>query len=112
MVHMLVTNVTRDVVTTKISIVNTRGGKLPDPVHDPIQVVFWCLQTEDANIPSNGFQEGYHVGIIAVGDEINVSKIGLYSEFTSLYANAKLFTKNAFQQISTRHMLKTSMSFF
>lgn len=78
-------------LTIKIFIVNTRDDKLPDPRHDPIQVVFWCLQTEDVNIPSNGFQEGYHVGIIAVGDKVNVSKIGLYSKFTS--SNAKAYLK-------------------
>lgn len=76
-------------LTNEISIVNTRDDKLPDPAHDPIQVIFWCLQTEDVNIASNGFQEGYHVGIIAVGDKVKVSKIGLYGKFTSFsYASA------------------------
>ena len=61
----------------KLHIVNTRGNMLPDPEHDPVQTIFWCLKTEDANIVFNGFEEGYHVEIITVGTDINTQKIGL-----------------------------------
>ncbi|KAI8393678.1 uncharacterized protein BYT42DRAFT_551883 [Radiomyces spectabilis] len=46
--------------------VNTRANFLPDFDRDPVQMAFWCLQTEDDSIVSNGFQQGYHIGIIAV----------------------------------------------
>ncbi|KAI8148312.1 hypothetical protein BJV82DRAFT_591635 [Fennellomyces sp. T-0311] len=57
--------------------VNTRDDMLPDPAHDAVQIIFCCLKTEDANIVSNGFQDGYHVEIIAVGTDIDTQKIGL-----------------------------------
>ncbi|KAG0168869.1 DNA polymerase zeta, partial [Apophysomyces sp. BC1034] len=56
---------------------NSTGGILPNPKQDAVQLIFWCLKTENENIASNGFQEGYHVGIIAVRD-INISKIGIH----------------------------------
>lgn len=59
-------------------IVNTRDQLLPDPQHDAVQLIFWCLQTEDCRIPSNGYQEGYYVGVIAI-EEFDISKIGLTS---------------------------------
>lgn len=63
-----------------IKIVSTREDLLPDPRYDPVQSVFWCLQTEDEHIVSNGFQEGYCVGVITLG-HIDVPKIGITSEF-------------------------------
>ncbi|ORY95936.1 hypothetical protein BCR43DRAFT_316967 [Syncephalastrum racemosum] len=57
--------------------VSTRGDMLPDPAHDAVQVVFWCLQTEDENIVSNGMQEGYHIGVIGVHQQVPFSKMGL-----------------------------------
>lgn len=61
-------------------IVCTREDFLPDPQYDPVQVIFWCLQTEDEHIESNGFQEGYHVGVIALGHSIDIPKIGVNSK--------------------------------
>ncbi|KAI9260852.1 hypothetical protein EDC94DRAFT_519975 [Helicostylum pulchrum] len=58
--------------------VNTREKLLPDPEQDPVQIIFWCLQTEDQCIPTNGYQEGYHVGVIAV-KSFDITKIGLSS---------------------------------
>ncbi|KAI9322888.1 hypothetical protein BX666DRAFT_1899270 [Dichotomocladium elegans] len=63
--------------------VNTRDDFLPDPEHDAVQIVFWCLQTEDVNIVSNGFQKGYHVGIIAIGNRIETTKIGIHDVETT-----------------------------
>ncbi|KAI8091003.1 uncharacterized protein B0P05DRAFT_296215 [Gilbertella persicaria] len=56
--------------------VNTRHQLLPDPEHDPVQLVFWCLQTEDQRVPSNGYQDEYYVGVIAMND-FDISRIGL-----------------------------------
>ncbi|KAG2233310.1 hypothetical protein INT48_007746 [Thamnidium elegans] len=58
--------------------VNTREKLLPDPEQDSVQIIFWCLQTEDQCIPTNGYQEGYHVGVIAV-KSFDITKIGLSS---------------------------------
>lgn len=59
---------------------NTRGNLLPDPEHDAVQAIFYCLQTEDENIISNGFHKGYHVGVIAVGQSTDTAKLGLPSK--------------------------------
>lgn len=56
--------------------VNTRDQLLPDPEHDAVQLVFWCLQTEDLRIASNGYQEGFYIGVIAMKD-FDVSRIGI-----------------------------------
>ncbi|CEP18773.1 hypothetical protein [Parasitella parasitica] len=56
--------------------VNTRDQLLPDPQYDAVQLVFWCLQTEDLRIPSNGYQEGFYVGVIAMKD-FDISRIGI-----------------------------------
>jgi DNA polymerase zeta len=61
-----------------VYIVNTRDQLLPDPEHDTVQLIFWCLQTEDHRIPSNGYQEGYYVGVIAI-EQFDISRIGLSS---------------------------------
>lgn len=37
----------------------TRGGLLPDPKHDPVLAVFYCLQTEREGVVSNGWIPGY-----------------------------------------------------
>ncbi|KAM3581203.1 DNA polymerase zeta [Umbelopsis sp. WA50703] len=44
--------------------VNTRAHLHPDPLYDAIEIVFWCLQTEDENIQSNGQLPGTRVGMI------------------------------------------------
>jgi hypothetical protein len=57
-------------------LVNTREKLLPDPQQDPVQLIFWCLQTEDKSIVSNGYQEGYHIGVIALKN-FDISKVGI-----------------------------------
>lgn len=56
--------------------VNTRDQLLPDPERDAVQLIFWCLQTEDLRIPSNGYQEGLYLGVIAMKD-FDISRIGV-----------------------------------
>ncbi|ORY80222.1 hypothetical protein BCR35DRAFT_266236 [Leucosporidium creatinivorum] len=48
---------------------NTRGKLLPDPKHDEIVALFYCLKTENEDITFNGRSEDTHVGVIAVGDD-------------------------------------------
>ncbi|RUS18701.1 hypothetical protein BC937DRAFT_88438 [Endogone sp. FLAS-F59071] len=57
--------------------VNTRGQLLPNPSEDPVSVIFWCLQTEDDEMQSNGYRLGYRVGLILTHDTLNVSRTGL-----------------------------------
>lgn len=56
---------------------NTRGELLPDPKEDPVQILVWCLQTQDKCFPTNGYQ-GNHVGIIAL-KSFDITKVGLSS---------------------------------
>lgn len=57
--------------------VNTRGTLAPNPDEDPIQCIFWCIQTDDEDIESNGCKEGRHMGALVVGNEPNMArKIG------------------------------------
>lgn len=49
--------------------VNTRGNLLPNPEKDEIACVFWCLQSDDEDLEVNGFNEGTHVGILALSDK-------------------------------------------
>lgn len=51
----------------------SRDGKLPDPVHDEIVALFYCLQNEDDSLSDNGEREGTHAGVIIVasrGDDV------------------------------------------
>ena len=49
--------------------VNTRGHLVPNPEHDEIACVFWCLQSDDEDLEVNGVNEGTHVGILALSEE-------------------------------------------
>ncbi|ORE18622.1 ribonuclease H-like protein [Rhizopus microsporus] len=55
---------------------NTRADLLPNPEQDAVSAIFYCLKTEDLNVPTNGYQRGYHLGIICLKDFI-VTKIGI-----------------------------------
>jgi DNA polymerase zeta len=52
--------------TNPCVIVNTRGDLLPDPEHDEIAALFYCLRSEDEDIADNGRLAGMEVGVIAV----------------------------------------------
>lgn len=57
-------------------IVHTRDDLLPDPEQDPVEIIFYCLQTDDPKISINGYQQDYHVGIIALTD-LDITKMGI-----------------------------------
>lgn len=48
---------------------NTRGNLVPNPEEDEIQCVFWCLQSDDDTLESNGSLEGTHLGIVALSED-------------------------------------------
>ena len=48
--------------------VNTRENLVPNPEHDEIGCVFWCLQSDEEDLEVNGINEGTHVGILALSD--------------------------------------------
>ena len=48
--------------------VNTRENLMPDPEHDEIGCVFWCLQSDEEDLEVNGINEGTHVGVLALSD--------------------------------------------
>ena len=49
--------------------VNTRGRLVPNPEEDEIQCLFWCLQSTENDLVSNGMTEGTHVGIVALSED-------------------------------------------
>lgn len=48
--------------------VNTRGNLLPNPEHDEIGCLFWCLQSDEEDLEVNGINEGTHVGVLALSN--------------------------------------------
>ena len=59
-------------------IVNTRGNLLPDPEHDEIFALFYCLQSENDGLVKNGRdpEANRHVGVIAVGPPSLKKQVG------------------------------------
>ncbi|KAG0037270.1 DNA polymerase zeta [Podila clonocystis] len=53
----------------------TRGGLLPDPKHDPVLAVFYCLQTEREGVVSNGWVPGNRIGVITHAEAGLIPKI-------------------------------------
>ncbi|KAJ9641369.1 DNA polymerase zeta [Coniosporium tulheliwenetii] len=51
--------------------VNTRGTLIPDPEHDEISCVFWCVQSDDDAHENDGRP---HIGILALSPEDGVAK--------------------------------------
>ncbi|EXJ54288.1 DNA polymerase zeta subunit [Cladophialophora yegresii CBS 114405] len=54
--------------------VNTRGSLAPNPDLDAIGCIFWCVQSDDEEVETNGSKEGVHVGILAVADGPHTAK--------------------------------------
>ncbi|EXJ81893.1 DNA polymerase zeta subunit [Capronia coronata CBS 617.96] len=54
--------------------VNTRGSLAPNPEEDAVACIFWCIQTDDDEVETNGSKDGMHVGVIAVADEPHMGK--------------------------------------
>ena len=46
--------------------VNTRGNLAPNPEHDEVECIFWCVQSDDEDLEMNGDREGLHLGILAL----------------------------------------------
>ena len=46
--------------------VNTRGNLVPNPEHDEIGCIFWCLHSDEENLEVNGINEGTHVGVLVL----------------------------------------------
>ncbi|KAI9332155.1 hypothetical protein DFJ73DRAFT_856131 [Zopfochytrium polystomum] len=56
----------------------TRKNYLPDPLHDAVNTIFYCIQSdEEERFPRNGQKEGYHVGIITILDCFPVKTTGI-----------------------------------
>ncbi|KIW63469.1 hypothetical protein PV04_10305 [Phialophora macrospora] len=54
--------------------VNTRGSLAPNPDLDPVACIFWCVQSDDEDVETNGSKEGVRVGILVVADEPHIAK--------------------------------------
>jgi hypothetical protein len=55
----------------------SREGFLPDPEHDPVCAVFYCIQSEDGKYKSNGMDDEYHVGMVVVEDQFTMKRSGI-----------------------------------
>ncbi|TVY19539.1 DNA polymerase zeta catalytic subunit [Lachnellula arida] len=49
--------------------VNTRGNLVPNPEEDEVQCIFWCLQSDDETLKSNGYAEGTHLGMVTLSED-------------------------------------------
>jgi DNA polymerase zeta len=49
--------------------VNTRGSFVPNPEEDEVQCLFWCLQSDEEGLVSNGTIEGTHLGIVVLSED-------------------------------------------
>ena len=54
--------------------VNTRGSLAPNPDHDEIECIFWCLQTDDEELEINANSAGLHLGILTLSREPGMAK--------------------------------------
>jgi hypothetical protein len=61
-----------------LNLAQSRTEKLPDPEVDPVSVIYYAIYNEDIpELGTNGMKPGYHVGAIAVQDELNICKMGI-----------------------------------
>lgn len=49
--------------------VNTRGDLAPDPEHDEISCIFWCLQSDDDGLASTVTDDGNHLGLVVLSPD-------------------------------------------
>lgn len=49
--------------------INTRGNFVPNPEEDEVQCLFWCLQSSEEGLESNGVAQGMHLGIVALSED-------------------------------------------
>ncbi|KAI9023323.1 hypothetical protein DFJ74DRAFT_606172 [Hyaloraphidium curvatum] len=58
--------------------VTTRDLLRPDPAHDPVEFIVFCLQTQNHRFyPDNGHRQGYHVGFLRVDRNFSLRRMGL-----------------------------------
>ncbi|PBP17118.1 DNA polymerase zeta catalytic subunit, partial [Diplocarpon rosae] len=56
--------------------INTRGSFVPNPEEDEVQCLFWCLQSDEVDLVSNGSVDGTHLGAVVLSeDSIMTQKI-------------------------------------
>ena len=53
--------------------VSTRGNFVPNPEEDEVQCLFWCLQSDEDGLESNGMSEGTHLGIVALSEDSSMA---------------------------------------
>ena len=54
--------------------VNTRGNLAPNPEHDEVECIFWCVQSDDEDHGTNSNVEGLQLGIIALSKDPGIAK--------------------------------------
>lgn len=54
--------------------INTRGNFVPNPEEDEVQCVFWCLQSDEDGLESNGINPRTHVGIVVLSEDGKLAK--------------------------------------
>ena len=54
--------------------VNTRGNLAPNPEHDEVECIFWCVQSEDEDTETKGNLDGLHSGILALSRDHGMAK--------------------------------------
>ncbi|KAK2629656.1 hypothetical protein QTJ16_000476 [Diplocarpon rosae] len=49
--------------------INTRGSFVPNPEKDEVQCLFWCLQSDEVGLVSNGSVDGTHLGVVVLSED-------------------------------------------
>ncbi|CAL3968090.1 unnamed protein product [Diplocarpon coronariae] len=49
--------------------INTRGSLVPNPEEDEVQCLFWCLQSSEEDLVSNGSVDGTHLGAVVLSED-------------------------------------------
>lgn len=63
----------------RFPIANNREGLRPDPAHDEIKVLFYCLQSRREDVIHNGRRSGTCIGIILVTDPAEAEEMPRYA---------------------------------
>lgn len=58
---------------------NTRGSSVPNPEQDEISCAFWCIQSDDEELDTNGINEGTRVGVITLLKESSNRKMSQHT---------------------------------
>ncbi|OLL22088.1 DNA polymerase zeta catalytic subunit [Neolecta irregularis DAH-3] len=61
--------------------INTRGDLLPNPEEDEISTVFWSLHSTDPEYPTNGYKDGYHVGMIILSPVVDMYPLNTFRHY-------------------------------